>query len=113
MTCPTCHAYFDCNPRLLAIKKNGTIQLFGLAKEQKYKNLAGKKVPWANKIDTKNRPTSALLDIVYRLPPKAKKRTRTDLDAGIVDAIEFDIPFKPTHVQVTTKKTCSKSVGNK
>ncbi len=92
LLCPNCHTYVDRKPRLLGIKPNGTIQLFGLAKDQNYKELQGKKVPWWENINKKDWPTSALLDVVYKLPPKSKKRKGvTDLDQGIVDATDLSV----------------------
>lgn len=73
------NGYFDNKPqRLMHIKSNGTIELTGKAKEQKYGPggacLHGKKVPWADKINKKDWPTSALLHVVYHLKAKSRKR---------------------------------------
>jgi hypothetical protein len=96
LICPNCHSYFDKKPaRLLHIKSDGTIQLTGLAKEQNYGSLHGKKVPWWQYIDKKDWPTSALLEAVYKLAPKSRKRKgSTDFEHGIVDTT--DLPFSTT-----------------
>lgn len=59
LLCRNYHGYFDNKPqRLMHIKSNGTIELTGKAKEQKYGHggacLHGKKVPWADKINKKD-----------------------------------------------------------
>jgi len=80
LLCRNCHGYFDNNKpqRLMHIKSNGTIELTVKAKEQKYGPggacLHGKKVPWADKINKKDWPTSALLHVVYHLKAKSRKR---------------------------------------
>ncbi len=90
LLCCNCHGVFDKKPqRLLHIKPDGTIKLTGLAKEQNYRNLDGKKVPWWENIDKKDWPTSALLEVVYNLPPKNRKRKYTNLGQGKVDALDL------------------------
>lgn len=115
LICRNCHGYFDKKPRrLLHIKSNGTIELTGLAKDQNYgpaDGLHGKKVPWANKINTKDWPTSALLNVVYHLPPNSRKRKGTDLDAGIVDA--NDLPASSPPQRKTGPKKKVKAVAQK
>jgi hypothetical protein len=105
LICPNCHSYFDKKPRrLLHIKSNGTIELTGLAKEQNYAGLHGKKVPWADKINKKDWPSSALLEVVYHLPPKSRKRKGTDLDQGIVDATDLPARTPEKKGKATTAK---------
>lgn len=94
LLCRNCHGYFDNKPqRLIHIKSNGTIELTGKAKEQRYGPggacLHGKKVPWADKINKKDWRTLALLHVVYHLKAKSRKRKGTDLDLGIVDAADL------------------------
>jgi hypothetical protein len=72
--CAQCHLYFDAVPRLLKILKSGRIELMGLAKTQKYKNLHNKLVPWYAKIGSCNWPSEQLLELVYHLAPKKGKR---------------------------------------
>jgi hypothetical protein len=105
LICPNCHSYFHKKPsRLLHIKSNGTIELTGLAKEQNYAGLHGKKVPWADKINKKDWPSSALLEVVYHLPPKFSKRKGTDLDEGIVDATDLPASTSKKGNATTAKK---------
>lgn len=94
LICRNCHGYLNKKPHpLLRITSDGTIELCGLAKEQNYENLHGVQVPWADKINQKDWPTSALLQIVYDLKTNSRKRSSTDLDEGIVDAA--DLPPSP------------------
>jgi hypothetical protein len=84
LLCPTCHAYYDLpvgnksKIRNIHILANGTIRLNGIAKQQHYKNLNGKKVPW--KLGESDYPTAQLLEFALSLPTVKGKRTSEVLD---------------------------------
>eukprot|EP01031_Cornospumella_fuschlensis_P041874 gene41874-51114_t len=110
LLCPKCHSYFDKKPaRLLHIMPDGTIESAGLAKEQNYGNLHGKKVPWWLYIDNKKDwPTSALLEAVYKLAPKSRKRKGgTDFEHGIVDTLDLPPSVTPPPKNTRNSKTAT------